>query len=167
MNSFESSVQASGRFAGYDVSIDPSVTSEFAAAAFRLHSSIPPVLALRNADNSRAGMKRLRDSYFQPFDLYQGSYFTKCAAGMAGAIWDKMDSHFTEDVQNHLFKSATDPVGLDLPAIDIQRGRDHGLQPYVKYRDLCQLRVPKSFDDLHRMDIMSSEVVGRLQSVYA
>ena len=70
MASFGLSLQPRGRYTGYNISAHPAVSSEFAVAGFRLHSTIPPVLALRNKDMSNAGSKPLRDAWFQPFDLY-------------------------------------------------------------------------------------------------
>ena len=34
---------------------------------------------------------------------------------------------------------------MDLVALNVQRGRDHGLAPYVKWRQLCGLRSVKSW----------------------
>ena len=36
----------------------------------------------------------------------------------------------------------------DLVAFNIQRGRDHGLPGYVKYREMCLVGKATSFDDL-------------------
>ena len=52
----------------------------------------------------------------------------------------------------------------DLPAINIQRGRDHGLPSYVKFREACGGGVVKSFDDLQ--DIISKEQRDRLNRAY-
>jgi len=47
-------------------------------------------------------------------------------------------------------------IGVDLLSYDIQRGRDTGLPPYNKMRQLCGLPVAKSFGDL--VDIIPIDV---------
>ena len=44
------------------------------------------------------------------------------------------DNNFVEAITTGLFDGE---MGLDLIAINIQRGRDHGLQPYLDYRHAC------------------------------
>ena len=59
-------------------------------------------------------------------------------------MWCKM----FQDILNHLFEDGIG--GLDLIALNIQRGRDHGLPGYSKYREKCQIGNgrAKSFQDL-------------------
>lgn len=52
----------------------------------------------------------------------------------------------TLQVVHFLFDNGV--VGVDLVALNIQRGRDHGLPGYVKYREICKVGKAKSFDDL-------------------
>lgn len=49
-----------------------------------------------------------------------------------------------------LFSSAF-PFGLDLAAINIQRGRDHGLPSYTQWREPCGLSPINDWDDLERV----------------
>jgi peroxidase len=52
-------------------------------------------------------------------------------------------------VVNHLFEQEqTDKLGLDLVALNTQRGRDHGIPGYVEYRKICQVGQSNTFDDL-------------------
>lgn len=48
--------------------------------------------------------------------------------------------------------------GMDLVALNVQRGRDHGVPSYVNYRTLCNLSEINSFRALRR-------VVGRNVSI--
>merc|ERR1712133_32382 len=74
------------------------------------------------------------------------------------------DNSFVPDLRDHLFESRPGRGGLDLVAINIQRGRDHGLPGYNKFRALCQLEVATEFSDLS--DTMSPEHIDKLKSVY-
>lgn len=56
------------------------------------------------------------------------------------------------------------PFGLDLAAINIQRGRDHGIPPYVAWRKPCGLSPVNNWEDLDR--VMSADTAGRLRATY-
>lgn len=72
-----------------------------------------------------------------------------------------MNSELTEK----LF-GAAHAVALDLGALNIQRGRDHGLPSYTQWRQWCQLEDKVvSWDDL-KVDIKDDEVLTKLASVY-
>ncbi|XP_011052579.1 PREDICTED: uncharacterized protein LOC105144989 [Acromyrmex echinatior] len=66
---------------------------------------------------------------------------------------------------NHLFQTPGFPFGMDLASLNIQRGRDHGLPPYVRWRKSCSLSPIRTFEDLNK--VMSLDVIRKLKSLYS
>lgn len=56
------------------------------------------------------------------------------------------------------------PFGLDLAAINIQRGRDHGLPAYTQWREPCGLTPIIDWNDLER--VVGPKSAERLQHAY-
>lgn len=56
------------------------------------------------------------------------------------------------------------PFGLDLAAINIQRGRDHGLPAYTQWREPCGLSPIVDWDDLER--VVGPQSVQRIRKGY-
>jgi peroxidase len=67
-------------------------------------------------------------------------------------------------VTEHLFESGNSGQGLDLVALNIQRGRDHGVAPYTRWRMWCGLPPVSKFSDL-ALD-MDNGTLERIASVY-
>lgn len=67
---------------------------------------------------------------------------------------------------NKLFAVGNDTHGgFDLAALNIQRGRDHGIPTYTQVRELAGLNVPRNFKDLHP-GIMDKRSAEALEKVY-
>lgn len=62
-------------------------------------------------------------------------------------------------MSRYLFRG-NNPFGLDLAAINIQRGRDHAIRPYNDYVEVSGHRRIASFDEF------GAEVGSKLASVY-
>ena len=81
--------------------------------------------------------------------------------GESAAAWDPA---FNEDLVNHLFEEE-----LDLVALNVNRGRDHGLPGYNTYRGICRSgsydRV-NSFPELARENVLSQGDISALKAVY-
>ena len=69
-------------------------------------------------------------------------------------------------IKNHLFEQKHNRVGLDLVALNIQRGRDHGLPGYIEYRRKCLVGQAHSFDDLesnisHQVTLFKNSLLSK------
>ena len=73
-----------------------------------------------------------------------------------------VDNHFVESIINFLFTDGN--IGMDLIALNTQRGRDHGLPGYTQYRKICNVGDATTFDDLATN--ISPKNIERLKSVY-
>ena len=157
-----------GYYKEYSPSCNPSILNEFATAAYRIgHSMLRPHLPRmdRNYQNMDPPIL-LRDGFFNVDMLYQPEMLDEMVRGLVSTPMEAMDQFITGEVTNHLFEQPGIPhSGFDLIALNIQRGRDHGLPPYNRYRELCNLKRATTFEDLSRE--MTPEVIARLKRVYA
>lgn len=67
--------------------------------------------------------------------------------------------YFRSQVTNHLFQPEKSNFGFDLFALNIQRGRDHGLAPYYQWRELCQVPPVNDWLEMEKVIKPSSFVV--------
>ncbi|XP_042860058.1 uncharacterized protein LOC122245949 isoform X3 [Penaeus japonicus] len=155
-----------GYFEGYDPYCNPTILNEF-GIAFRFgHSLLKP--SLERMDGifaKRDPPVKLSDHFFNPDLLYQPGMIDEIIRGLTTVSMETLDQFLTDEVTNHLFEDRKHPFsGLDLAALNIQRGRDHGLQPYNEYRALCNLTKARNFDDLRRE--IAAPVIERLKRTY-
>ena len=75
---------------------------------------------------------------------------TGLVEGMTVQKGEAWDDTFADDIINHLFemKGNEKATAMDLVALNIQRGRDHGVPGYNSYREACGLKRATRFDDL-------------------
>ncbi|XP_073953051.1 salivary peroxidase/catechol oxidase-like, partial [Choristoneura fumiferana] len=133
----------------YSDAVHPGVINSFGHAAFRyLHSMVTETIMSCPANYQTAFVHKLSDHYFNPslLETYPDS-FDDIVRGILAQPAAESDPYMTGQITNLLFKSCN-PWGLDLIAMDIQRGRDHGLASYNDYREICGLRRARSFNDL-------------------
>jgi len=152
----------------YDTKVNPSILNSFAAAAFRFgHSLIQGTLEFIEEvhyERKKTGMIPLSDTFFNPELIYTPGELDKFLVGLATQPRQKFDNIFSEQVTNHLFQGKNKSFGMDLVALNIQRGRDHGLPGYNAFRELCGLQRVKDFGYLK--DLIPEKIVERLELIY-
>ncbi|CAG0899298.1 unnamed protein product, partial [Darwinula stevensoni] len=165
---YELDLLPEGYYAGYDPKCNPGALNEFGAAAFRFgHSLIRPQLhRMDQFFNMKEPHIQLRDMFNNPDRLYEVQMLDEIMRGLLSDPIETLDQFVTNEVTNHLFEEPNQSfTGLDLIAINLQRGRDHGIRPYNDYRVICNLKRATDFDDLARE--VPQEVIDRFKQIYA
>ena len=148
----------------YDPDLDATVQTEFSTALFRVgHTMLSPQLMRMQNDGTPApgGHVSLRDAFFEPQNLAGPNELEYFLKGLASEQQQEVDMHVVDDVRNFLFGEPI-PGGFDLPSLNIQRGRDHGLPDYNTVRVAFGLPAATSFADIS----MDPDVQAGLQSLY-
>lgn len=162
---FNLELDTSGFYKGYDPGVNPTVANEFSAAAFRFGHSLIQGSYMR-ADRHHRFIPNNVTLHEETADGDLGGpgSLHRLVRGMVNQRALKRDEFITAELTNHLFQTRSFPFGLDLAAINIQRGRDHGIQPYVNWRIPCGLTPIKDWDDLDRVSGPAS--AHRLRKAY-
>ncbi|XP_060838351.1 peroxidase [Rhopalosiphum padi] len=148
----------------YKENVDPSVINAHAHAAFRyFHSSIQGQFHLIGEDRNLLSAVRLSDYFNRPTIIEKGYNFDHLSRGLTTQSQEEVDPFFTSEITDFLFRAGR-PFGRDLRAIDVQRGRDHGLASYNDYREFCGLPRAHKFEDFS--DYIDVERIEKLALLY-
>ena len=179
------------RYQGYNPSVDPEISDEFATVGYRAHSMVdgeeeivvpagaysPEQLQAIQALGARVGPVEIQRRHGELLDITQSAAFFnpalvpavglgKLLAGLSQMPNYKNDEQIDNSLRSVLFEvpGSTERTPaqcfeqpqlsgcfsgiVDLGAIDVQRGRDHGIPSYAQLREALGLGVPSSFDQL-------------------
>ncbi|XP_053395477.1 peroxidasin-like isoform X2 [Mercenaria mercenaria] len=158
-----------GEYKGYNPAVDASVTNEFATAAMRFgHSLVQPVLFRLNSSFQpiREGNLPLHKAFFSPYRVVEEGGIDPILRGLfaQGAKLRMPNEIMNSELTERLF-SLANRIGQDLAALNIQRGRDHGLPFYNEYRKMINLTEARNFNDL-RNEIQDRNTRESLELLY-
>ena len=159
-------------YAGYSENVNPQISNEFSSAAFRMgHTLINSnIIRMDNSGNElNSGSISLRDAFFNPLVVEYAGGVDPYFKGMATQIQQEFDCKVIDDVRNFLF-GAPGAGGLDLAAININRGRERGIGTYNAIRSSLGLPRLNSFSELtdNQEDALAMEqVFGGIDNVDA
>ncbi|KAF8372963.1 hypothetical protein PRIPAC_79392 [Pristionchus pacificus] len=149
----------------YDSTVNPSVAVEFCSAAFRFgHSQARRDIPRTTNNNLTVGAKiDLGQHIFYSDPLYdRTATVSTMTMGMVNSPGMASDRQFSFPMRHEMFATrGRRASGIDLPAVNVMRGREKGIQPYNEIR----ARIPglspvASFDALRReMDQANIELL--------
>ena len=150
-------------YQGYNSSMNPNIMNVFSAAAYRLgHTLISGDLKRLDGNGKQIpqGHLTLKNAFFDPSHVMQVGLepFFK---GLATQKQENFDTKVIGDLRNFLF-GAPGAGGLDLVAININRGRERGLTDYNRIRVDMGMSSLSTFADI----TSDASLASLLQGIY-
>ncbi|MFM8733708.1 MAG: peroxidase family protein [Pirellulales bacterium] len=135
-------------YRGYRADVNPGIATEFSTVAFRVgHSMLGEDIEFLAADGTPVrDPLSLRDAFFNPTPLSEVG-IEPILKYLASTRGQEIDTRVVDDVRNFLF-GAPGQGGFDLAALNIQRGRDHGIADYNTLRVAYGLPRVTSFAEI-------------------
>lgn len=154
-----------GRYTGYDPRVNPGVSAVFSTAAYRVgHTLLSSAIQRLDADGKSIpeGPLRLRDSFFAAAPpLVTARGIEPFLRGVAAQKSQELDNKVIDEVRNFLF-GLPGAGGLDLIALNLQRGRDMGLPDFNTVRSDFGLPRITSFAQITKDPVLAA----RLRQLY-
>ncbi|XP_062573137.1 peroxidase-like protein [Saccostrea cucullata] len=157
----------------YNSRIDPRTINAFGVAAYRMGHSL-----VRNVVGHDYGTGHVKEfevsKHFERPDLMYNGGYEYMARWMSRAQKSRSDRFLVDGIRNRLFEfpefdgmPPSETLSFDLGALNIQRGRDHGIPSYNAYREFCGLPRARFFATVRGGLVdHSRQAVAALQRTY-
>ncbi|CAM1322530.1 Uncharacterised protein g8147 [Pycnogonum litorale] len=151
----------------YDRNMNPTISNVFATAAFRFgHSLVQDSVFRRSAMHRRiSNALPLHKELFNPISLHNFGSVDRILLGAIDERCQSADVFVSPQLTNRLFQKPGKFAGLDLVSMNIQRGREHGIPSYNRWREICGLRKIETFRQLRH--VTSLRTANRISKLYS
>lgn len=130
-------------YRGYDPSVDPGVTNLFATACYRIGHSMVADEVILDAGSTRL---LLRDAFFAP-EFVERIGIEPFLSRLVYRPMNAVDVGIVDGLREQLFGEGSVRMH-DLAALNVQRGRDHGLPGFNSCRTACGLPTYDRFEQI-------------------
>lgn len=139
------------------------VSDIFSVAAFRLgHSMVGSFVNRKNNDLSDLDILKLEDTFFSGSSLLEKDLINPYFRGAAWNQAQKIDRFIVEALRNNLFEHVPGEDGIDLAALNIQRGRDANLPSFADVKKRFLNKKVRGFKDITKDKL----TIDLLQQLY-
>ncbi|NWX15909.1 PERE peroxidase, partial [Aegotheles bennettii] len=140
-------------YRGYNEFVDPRISNVFTLAFRFAHASVPPTVNRLNQNYKPMGPPiLLRSTFFAVWRIVREGgidpFLRSLMADQAKLMTQKQ--MVVDELRDRLFEQV-ERIGFDLPALNMQRSRDHGLPGYASWRKFCGLSQPSKLKTLARV----------------
>ncbi|XP_075627819.1 myeloperoxidase [Balearica regulorum gibbericeps] len=140
-------------YQGYNESVDPRISNVFTLAFRFAHASVPPTVDRLNQNYKPIGPKiQLRNAFFAVWRIVKEGgidpFLRSLMANQAKLMTQQQ--MVVDELRDRMFEQV-ERIGFDLPALNMQRSRDHGLPGYNSWRQFCGLSQPSGLKALARV----------------
>lgn len=150
-------------YLGYNPTVNATLSNEFANAAYRVgHTLLSPQVQLVDPDGNALGSVALRDAFFDSTFAQQNGVDV-LLKGLSTQQAQDVDAFVIDEVRDFLFDEGNG--GLDLAAVNIQRGRDHGLPSYNDMRRGLGLTPRTTFSEISSDSTVTDAIAAIYDSI--
>lgn len=137
-------------YTGYKPDVDPTISLEFTTASFRVgHTMVGNGVSRIDSSGKRLPLIGMEEMFFRAGNLKQGD-MEDFIRGAEGTLAQQVDPMVVDALRNFLFSNVQSEEGIDLVALNLQRGRDHNIPRYNDLRERFTGQRARSFGDVTR-----------------
>lgn len=148
-------------YRGFRRNVNPTVSNLFTTAAYRVgHTLVSNTITRQGPGNTpRPNMPMSAIFFKTSMDFTDADEFVR---GAANTVAQEVDAKVVNLLRNFLFTAIPEEEGIDLIALNIQRGRDHAVPSYNEVRKRFRIRPVTSFAQITN----DGDMQDRLEEAY-